>query len=452
VFPPPCVDSAPILQLSENGQVPTGLEQCADGRVHRTSAIACEYPAALVGTCGGLGVPTDPCAVDADCVAAPHGYCNVVQDFASYCECHYGCETDADCGPDQLCLCDGPRSRCVAASCKTDTECEGWTCARGSEPSACGSPPAFFACQGPLDTCDAVSGCDPSSCTACLYSAEECAWACREHDEACADCGRPYLVAGRPRVAGAVARRDWIDDALAAVRRPDAITCDALADHWRRCAQMEHASVAAFARYCLDLLSLGAPPELLQAAQQAMADEVEHAQLCFSLASAYAGKPCGPGFLPSDGALVDRDRERILDDVVREGCIGETLAAAEAIEALAQAEDPVVRGVLARIAEDELRHAALAWRHVRWALEDVSPVERSRILAIVRTAVNEAARAGADPHPPARIDLLAHGVLDAPLRAELRKRVLSDVIAPSVRALSQPTIALRTVNPHAAYT
>ena len=61
-----------------------------------------------------------------------------------------------------------------------------------------------------------------------------------------------------------------------------------------------------------------------------------------------------------------------LEDAVRaaiaEGCIGETLAAGIAREQAALAGDSEVRATLLRIAEDELRHAELAWRFVAWAI------------------------------------------------------------------------------------
>jgi hypothetical protein len=53
---------------------------------------------------------------------------------------------------------------------------------------------------------------------------------------------------------------------------------------------------------------------------------------------------------------------------VIEGCIGETIAALTARAQVDVAEDEDVRKVLLRIAEDEERHAALAWRFVAWAL------------------------------------------------------------------------------------
>ena len=48
----------------------------------------------------------------------------------------------------------------------------------------------------------------------------------------------------------------------------------AVADAWVRDALAEHASVASFARCMLELMSVGAPPQLLSAAALAANDEV----------------------------------------------------------------------------------------------------------------------------------------------------------------------------------
>jgi hypothetical protein len=440
VEPPTCADPIAITQESASGPVPSGLEQCADGRVHRIEAVACEYPATIVGTCSA-GVPEFGCLTDADCTDAPHGYCNMLGGLDPSCACSYGCASDADCGAGEICMCDGPESRCVAADCTTDADCDGWACARGHEPSACGSPPAFFACESPFDGCNAAAGCDPESCAACLYQPENCSWACVEDDEVCADCGRPFLVDGIARTAELVARGDWTNVELDACAL-DPIAAPALADHWQRCALAEHASIAAFARYTLDLLALAAPATLVNEAQRAMGDEIRHAQACFALASRYAGSACGPGPLASDGALAGRDRLRILDDVVREGCIGETLAAIEAGEALAHARDPVVREVLATIARDEQRHAELAWRHVAWELAEAGADERAAIIAIVERAIADAelalpASTGREP------DLRAHGVLTGGARREAVRRGLALVVRPCARAMFEATLGQR---------
>jgi hypothetical protein len=247
------------------------------------------------------------------------------------------------------------------------------------------------------------------------------------------ECGRPYLVDGIPRTASAIMRDDWSAVIVRGDLELDEHARAVVAAHWQRCALTEHASVAAFARYALDLLALAAPAELVAGAAAAMTDEIEHARLCFALAARYGARACGPGPLPSDDALRDRTPLRILDDVVREACIGETLAALEAIEALAQAREPAVRAALQRIADDELRHAQLGWRHLRWALERAHGDEREAMIDVVEAAFADAMRApiigAAEP------TLRAHGVLDAESRARARHGGLLEVVRPCATAL-----------------
>jgi hypothetical protein len=168
-------------------------------------------------------------------------------------------------------------------------------------------------------------------------------------------------------------RRDW----LAADVRPDLLGLTALeradlAAHWARLGQMEHASIAAFARFNLQLLSLGAPADLVEACNRALVDETRHTRLCFALASQYGGMPIGPGPLDVENCFENNDLASVMKLVLSEGCIGETVAALDAMEQAATASDSVVHGVLSGIARDEQRHAELAYRFMRWALAQSS--------------------------------------------------------------------------------
>lgn len=183
--------------------------------------------------------------------------------------------------------------------------------------------------------------------------------------------GRPLRVEGRTRTAPPSARGDWRGtpepdlDAMTAEERT------ALAEQWSRDAAAEHASIAAFARFSLQLLALGAPPELVEAAHEAALDEARHARDAYALASAFAGKPIGPAALDVTGALAhvaDVTLARLAVETFEEGCVGETLAAMDAREKHAQYTDAAVHDVLGRIADDEERHAELAWRAVAWAV------------------------------------------------------------------------------------
>jgi hypothetical protein len=249
-------------------------------------------------------------------------------------------------------------------------------------------------------------------------------------------CGRPFLVDGEARRAAAVERIDWLDEVTDGDDSLDARTRRALALAWLDDARLEHASIASFARYTLDLLALGAPADLVADAQRAAADEVRHAQRCFSLASRYHGDALGPGPLAMDGSLPSATLVDAAVSAVREGCIGETMASLSAASQLERASDAMVRRTLSGIAEDEARHAELAWRFVAWAIE--------RGGAVVRSAVAEAFREAlqAIEWAPSRsaIDVdgrawRAHGRLSATEERACQLRAAREVIEPCARAL-----------------
>jgi hypothetical protein len=247
--------------------------------------------------------------------------------------------------------------------------------------------------------------------------------------------GRPFLVEDRPRFAPLRATAGWsrylaprLDDLSLGAR-------EALAHAWSSDARGEHASIASFARFALDLLAVGAPADLVAAAQSAGLDEVRHAEMCFGLASAYAGRALAPGPFPfGGGVIVAGDLPALATMAVKEGCVGETLAALQAAEQLASASDPAVRSALRVIAGDEARHAELAWRSVAWAIaEGGEPVARA-----VRAAFAEAL--AAPPSPPAipvehERELAPHGRLGTGALARAFQRGIADVIAPAARRL-----------------
>jgi len=236
-------------------------------------------------------------------------------------------------------------------------------------------------------------------------------------------------------IAATVRRDDW----LAAEGAVDVgglapATKAALAAHWEREAAFEHASVAAFAHASLALLAVGGPPDLLAATHEAALDEVEHARLAYGLASAYGGSGRGPGALPAAGlggapSLVTLARDTFVD-----GCAGEAAAALALREAAATARDGAVSAILARIAEDEERHAELAWRTVAWALrtggEEVAGTLREAAAALVaEVAASEVTAAASEQ------DLAAHGALGETARRAVRSRAVTEVVIPCLEAL-----------------
>jgi len=249
--------------------------------------------------------------------------------------------------------------------------------------------------------------------------------------------GRPFLVDGYARTAEVGVGSDWL--ASGVCPWTDGLNDDArraLAEYWTRAALLEHASVAAFARFIMQLMSLGAPPELIEEAQIAIGDETLHAKLCFALASAYAGSNVQPLRLDIDRALNADTPLEILRAVIREGCIGETLAAVEAAEGREHATDTVVKQALLRIHVDETRHAELAWRTVKWAIAAgfTTPAEMERELT---AAIDQAlAEADATATLEGRDDLAAHGLLSPATTAEVRRVAIESVVRPAADALT----------------
>lgn len=249
--------------------------------------------------------------------------------------------------------------------------------------------------------------------------------------------GRPFLVEGQARAAEAASgRKAWSGEATPRPVIEGLTTAERalLAEAWARDGLLEHASVASFGRFALELLAVGAPPDLVAMAHQAALDEVRHARLAFALASAYAGTPLGPGPFPFGGSVaVSADLADIAARVVREGCVGETLASLIAAEQRARAVDPAVAEVLADIAEDEARHAELAWRTVAWAVaQGGASVQRAVAEAFAEalgTGTALAVVAGGEGI------LAAHGRPGEDVLRAAVQRALEDVIRPAALAL-----------------
>jgi len=184
----------------------------------------------------------------------------------------------------------------------------------------------------------------------------------------CSRGGRPFLVQGEPRVAR-------LEGEYAGQSA------------WLRDAQVEHASVAAFARLSLQLMALGAPMELVQSAQLASLDELRHAEFFFGLASQEAGRELCAGPLDVAGALDDWSLAGLIESNLLEGCIGETHAAEMLRQRAAATTDRKVSASLLAIADDETRHAEFAFRILAWC-RDVAPVLTRGILTRVLEAEN----------------------------------------------------------------
>jgi hypothetical protein len=237
-------------------------------------------------------------------------------------------------------------------------------------------------------------------------------------------------------LAPARPRTDWLEVSLGLADVSDAATCAALARAWLRDAQLEHASIAAFTRFSLQLLALGAPAELVSAAQRAALDEVDHAQACFSLASRYAGRAVGPGELPMPSSLMLTSLADAAVACVHEGCVAETIAARVAYEQLQHASDEQAHAALIRIAMDETRHAALGYQFVRWAIAAGGGAVYEAVQAAFAASRQQLMAADPGVQEPVALEIWhAHGRLSASEQRACVLATLRDVIEPCSDAL-----------------
>ncbi|MCA2979625.1 MAG: hypothetical protein INH41_02165 [Myxococcaceae bacterium] len=141
------------------------------------------------------------------------------------------------------------------------------------------------------------------------------------------------------------------------------------ADRWSRAPQLEPASIASFSRCALELLTIAAPPALVESAHHAAIDELLRARLSLRITSTLRGQGLGPGPLRLDGVALTRPLEAFALSTVLEGCVIETIAAAVASTAAGLAAFAPVRAALVTLSRDELSHAQLAFSVVGWAPE-----------------------------------------------------------------------------------
>jgi len=166
--------------------------------------------------------------------------------------------------------------------------------------------------------------------------------------------GRPLVVDGEARVAAYVSApvRTDLESLMNAARE-------------------EHASIAAFARTVSELMALGAPAWLLFETQDALADEIRHTEMTLDLIESATGERPILGRLAAAIAPLRSDASELLRDVFNGGCVGETLAAAHAESLRDEAETDELRAFYDTLFRDEAKHAALAFKMVRWLISEM---------------------------------------------------------------------------------
>jgi hypothetical protein len=241
--------------------------------------------------------------------------------------------------------------------------------------------------------------------------------------------GRPLRRKGRAVTASTIETDAWCREtsfATDGAAKNDA----AVARAWLGDARLEHASVAAFARLALELLALGAPPELVGRCLAAAAEELEHARDAFTLARAHGGRAIGPGEFPEAietprGGSPAASRTRIAVEALVDGCIGEATAAEALAEAADACSDPRLAAMLRRTAREEASHAALSWDILAWAASGHRRAVEQEVTRALDALV--LAHRASMKMNPASATSAGIGRLPAAREHEIASRVVADV-------------------------
>ena len=204
--------------------------------------------------------------------------------------------------------------------------------------------------------------------------------------------GRPFTVDGDSRMAKSIPcdvqdtfyAQSWKEN-LDLTISDNNTDNQRIGEHWLQHAEAEHASIASFARHTLQLMSIGAPSVLLAASQQASLDEIKHAKICYGIASAFLDTDFFPGALKVTDSMNQLNIKDIIQSLVQEGCIEETLSAMEARFQARWADIPDMKDSLETIAVEETSHAQLAWNTISWIIGKY-PEEKQFILETFREA------------------------------------------------------------------
>lgn len=139
-------------------------------------------------------------------------------------------------------------------------------------------------------------------------------------------------------------------------------------------AQLEAASVHAFEELSTWLEARDAPSDLVARCRRAAADERVHARMVRAAAIARGVPPCDPRVVPAPNDTLDVALHNAI-----EGCVRETWGALLARWCARDASTAELRALHARLADDEARHAELAWDLYDWLATRLAPHERVRV-------------------------------------------------------------------------
>ena len=358
------------------------------------------------------------------------------------------CQQDSDCAANEQCLCAGQFARypqCTPSTCTSGDSCnlndgEG-ACAVSLKDDNC----EYFvslACFTDNDECRSREECDYGSC----YSTTE-GWRCNMNF--CGE-GRPLLNNCELTLAPLIKGAGWVTCASTHEGFTGSeLELAQVQEYWHLAAQLEHSSVASFARFTMQMLSFGVPADILLSIQKATADEVKHAQGAAQIFSVLSGEQVTFGSLPLEGVTLQTSRQELIETLIREACISETLGVAEIAEALRLCKQEQVSAHLSTLLVDETMHAELAWRSLQWLIKTADDEDQEQLVQHTLDTFEQVAKnlglsdqrhySGFLPHHRILTNATLNnwGVLTDSQVQVLRQQAYHEVILPCIHGLTE---------------
>lgn len=190
-----------------------------------------------------------------------------------------------------------------------------------------------------------------------------------------------------------------------------------ITSEWRNRVAAEYRSAALTAQVVHWMIVAAFPEDLVHAGLRIVADELEHARLSHECLLALGGDD-------DDAAVLDARRlsepagqgilAALLDSVVRNFCLGETLAVPLFSAMRRQTTHPAAGPVLTRVLQDEARHRSFGWQALDELLEREPDGVRARVGALLPGFLDDlrALYAPGGTSEPLTDDERAAGLLD----------------------------------------
>ena len=251
--------------------------------------------------------------------------------------------------------------------------------------------------------------------------------------------GRPLIFNGVAQAASISLGTAWSKGPLAEARQLTLEQRQILCEFWLRTAQMEHASVASFHQFALDLMRFGASPELLMRTNKAITDEISHAKAAFAITEGFLGQSVSPGEFHMQ-IQPAKDLPDFAKSVALEGAINETIAVVLATLQRERCTDKAIKKFLADVIREEAQHAELAWDTLRWLVKKGGDDVVDSLLSLTRKEFVP------DVSSFPVIGIPSHGLPSQTVTFSVLKHAYQHIVIPNLKVILENSVARLAVS------